>query len=118
MAIESRSSAARWFTPRFLAQPTPMLGKMREVFLRLSPEGYVACCAAVRDMDQRESIGRIAAPTLVVAGTHDASTTPAAGQFMVGKIQGARYAELDAAHISNVEAAERFTETVLAFVAE
>jgi hypothetical protein len=37
---------------------------------------------------------------------------------MVGKIRGARYAELDAAHISNVEAAERFTETVLAFVAE
>jgi 3-oxoadipate enol-lactonase len=116
-AIES-AVMARWFTQRFLAQPTPMLGKMREVFLRLSPEGYVACCAAVRDMDQRESIARIAAPTLVVAGTHDASTTPAAGQFMVGKIRGARYAELDAAHISNVEAAERFTETVLAFVAE
>jgi 3-oxoadipate enol-lactonase len=116
-AIES-AVMARWFTPRFLAQPTPMLGRMREVFLQLSPEGYVAACAAVRDMDQRESIARIAAPTLVIAGTHDASTTPAAGQFIASEIPGARYAELDAAHISNVEAADHFTETVLGFVAD
>ncbi len=116
-AIES-AVMARWFTPGFLARQTPMLGRMREVFLQLSPEGYVACCAAVRDMDQRESIARITAPTLVIAGTHDASTTPAAGQFMVGKIKGARYVELDAAHISNVEAADRFTAAVLDFIAD
>lgn len=109
---------ARWFTPKFLEQPTPMLGKMREVLLQLSPEGYVACCAAVRDMDQRESIARITAPTMVIAGTHDAATPPAAGQFIAQRIPGARYVELDAAHISNVEAADRFTASVLGFVAE
>ena len=95
-----------------------MLGKMREVLLQLSPEGYVACCAAVRDMDQRESIARITAPTMVIAGTHDAATPPAAGQFIAKQIPGARYVELDAAHISNVEAADRFTESVLGFVGE
>ena len=89
-----------------------------EVLLGLSPEGYVACCAAVRDMDQRESIARIAAPTMVIAGTHDAATPPAAGQFIAKQIPGARYVELDAAHISNVEAADRFTESVLGFVGE
>jgi len=116
-AIES-GVVARWFTPGFLERPTPMLGKMREVLLQLSPEGYVACCAAVRDMDQRESIARIAAPTMVIAGTHDAATPPAAGQFIAKQIPGARYVELDAAHISNVEAADRFTESVLGFVGE
>ena len=116
-AIES-GVLARWFTPKFLERPTPMLGKMREVLLKLSPEGYVACCAAVRDMDQRESIARIAVPTMVIAGTHDAATPPAAGQFIAQQIPGARYVELDAAHISNVEAADRFTETVLGFVGE
>jgi 3-oxoadipate enol-lactonase len=116
-AIES-GVLARWFTPQFLEKPTPMLGKMREVLLQLSPEGYVACCAAVRDMDQRESIARITAPTMVIAGTHDAATPPAAGQFIAKQIPGARYVELDAAHISNVEAADRFTESVLGFVAE
>ena len=37
---------------------------------------------------------------------------------MVGKIKGARYVELDAAHISNVEAADRFTAAVLDFIAD
>jgi 3-oxoadipate enol-lactonase len=117
MAAIEPAVMGRWFTQRFLADPTPMLARMKEVFLGLSPEGYVACCAAVRDMDQRESIARVTAPTLVIAGTHDASTTPAMGEYMVGKITGARYTELDAAHISNVEAPERFTEALAGFVA-
>jgi 3-oxoadipate enol-lactonase len=118
MAAIEPAVMARWFTARFLERRGPMLGRMREVFLGLPPEGYVACCAAVRDMDQRESIARITAPTLVVAGTHDASTTPAAGQFIASRIPGARYVELDAAHISNVEAAESFTAAVLDFIAD
>jgi 3-oxoadipate enol-lactonase len=120
-AIES-GVLARWFTPGFLQQPTPMRGpifdRMRETLLALSPEGYAACCAAVRDMDQRETIARIGTPTLVIAGTHDAATPPAAGQFIAKQIRGAQYVELDAAHISNVEAADRFTEAVLRFVAD
>jgi len=116
MAAIEPAVMGRWFTQRFLADPTPMLARMKEVFLGLSPDGYVACCAAVRDMDQRESIARINAPTLVIAGTHDASTTPAMGQYMVGKIKGARYIELDAAHISNVEATGRFNEALAGFV--
>jgi 3-oxoadipate enol-lactonase len=116
-AIES-GVLARWFTLRFLEQPTPMLGRMRETLLALSPEGYAACCAAVRDMDQRETIARIGTPTLVIAGAHDAATPPAAGQFIAEQIRGAQYVELEAAHISNVEAADRFTEAVLRFLAD
>jgi 3-oxoadipate enol-lactonase len=117
MAAIEQGVLARWFTPAFLGEPTPMLGRMRETLLGLAPEGYAACCAAVRDMDQREAIARIAAPTLVVAGTHDAATPPAAGQFIAGRIPGARYVELPAAHISNVEVADRFNAAVLDFLA-
>lgn len=116
MAAIEAGVLARWFTPAFLEQPTPMLGRMRKTLLGLAPEGYAACCAAVRDMDQREAIVRIAAPTLVVAGTHDAATPPAAGQLIAGRIPGARYVELPAAHISNVEDADRFNAAVLDFL--
>jgi 3-oxoadipate enol-lactonase len=114
-AIES-GVLARWFTPRFLEQRSPMLGRMRETLLHLSPEGYVACCAAVRDMDQREAIARIAAPTLVIAGALDEATPPAEGRFIAERVPGAQYVELDAAHISNVEASDRFTAAVLGFL--
>ena len=81
-----------------------------------SIEGYAASCAAVRDMDQRELLPRIKRPTLVISGTHDLATPPADGQRMVQSIEGARYVELDAAHISNVEAAAAFTKAVTEFL--
>ena len=39
MAAIEAAVMARWFTPRFLARPTPMLGRMREVFLAAVARG-------------------------------------------------------------------------------
>jgi 3-oxoadipate enol-lactonase len=88
------------------------------MLLTTPAKGYVASCAAVRDMDQRESVSRIAAPTLVIAGAHDPVTTPSDCRFLVERIRGARYVELDAAHLSNVEAPEAFTAAVTGFLAQ
>lgn len=79
--------------------------------------GYVAQCAAVRDADFRDALPTIGAPTLVIAGKHDASTTVADGAFLAQRIPGARLVELDAAHISNVEQPADFTRAVLDFLA-
>ncbi len=68
-------------------------------------------------MDQGESIANIRAQTLVIAGTHDVATPPADGKFLADHIKGARYVELPAAHISNIEASEAFTQNVLQFLA-
>ena len=86
------------------------------MLLNTPAAGYVASCAAVRDMDQRDSAMRIAAPTLVIAGTHDLATPPAEGRFLVERIAGARYVELGAAHLSNIEAAPQFTTAVREFL--
>jgi pimeloyl-ACP methyl ester carboxylesterase len=48
-------------------------------------------------------LAAIRVPTLVIAGTHDLSTPPVDGHFIADHVPGARYVELDAAHISNVE---------------
>ena len=76
----------------------------------------MACCAAVRDFDCREQLGKIRAPTLVIAGAHDPSTPPADGRFISQKIPGARYVELDAAHLSNIEAQDWFNRELSAFL--
>ncbi len=68
-----------------------------------NPDGYIANCAAVRDFDARDTVAAIHVPTLVISGTHDAATTPANGRYLAEHIAGARYAELDAAHLSNIE---------------
>jgi 3-oxoadipate enol-lactonase len=105
-----------WFTPRFRDAAADTVKRMRAMLIASSADGYVASCAAVRDMDQWATLSSIDRATLIVTGTHDAAAPPADGRRMAEVIPGAKHVELDAAHISNVEAAGRFTAEVLAFL--
>jgi len=86
------------------------------MLLAASPDAYIACCEALRDIDQRETVSRIKSRALIIAGAHDAVTTPTDAHFLESQISGARYVELDAAHISNIEAAAAFTAAVQHFL--
>jgi 3-oxoadipate enol-lactonase len=108
----------RWFTPAFHERAPGTIEAMRRTLVATPPDGYIACCAAVRDMDQRAAIARIGAPTLVIAGSQDAATPPADGRFLAETIPGAKYVELEAAHISNIEVVDGFTDAVLRFLGE
>ncbi len=106
----------RWFTNDFLAHAPAQVDRVRAMLANTQVEGYVANCAAVRDMDQRADLGRIATPTLVIGGKYDKSTPPEHGELIARSIPGARYVELNAAHLSNWEAAQAFTRHVVTFL--
>jgi len=53
---------------------------------------------------------------LVIAGAHDPAAPPADGRFLADQIPAARYAELNAAHLSNIEDQDRFNNEVAAFL--
>jgi 3-oxoadipate enol-lactonase len=116
MAVVADATIERWFTAGFRAASAEAVAAIKRQVLATDPAGYLACSAAIRDNDQQESIRSIRAPTLVIAGTHDAGTPPAANKLVADRIPGARYVELDAAHISNIEAAAEYTQTVLDFL--
>src|SRR5271166_2339268 len=42
----------RWFTPQFRASFPERVARAQRMLENASPEGYAACCAAIRDMDQ------------------------------------------------------------------
>ena len=77
--------------------------------------GYRLLRAAAR-MDQRDLLPRIKAPTLVIAGKHDGATPPEANEYISNHIPGAKFALVDAAHLSNIEQSEAYTKAVLAFL--
>jgi len=106
----------RWFTPDFRKVSVGPIQNIRKMLLRSPVEGYVGGCTAVRDMDARESIAGIRVPTLIISGTHDPVTTPSDGRFMAERIAGSVYKELQAAHLSNVEAAHAFTMEMVSFL--
>src|SRR5580658_5281926 len=107
---------ARWFTEDFAKRAPAQVEAARQMLLHTPPEGYAATCAALRDEDLREAISRVSLPTLVISGTHDTATPPVDGRFVAEKIPGAQHLELNAAHLSNIEAAEPFTAALLNFL--
>ena len=68
--------------------------------------------------DLRDEIAKITAPMLVIAGASDPVTTLDDARFIVERVPGARIATLEASHLSNIEAAQAFDSTVLAFLME
>jgi 3-oxoadipate enol-lactonase len=106
----------RWFTAGFRARAPHAVGRIRAMLKSTPADGYVACCAAVRDADLWSVIAGLRPRTLVIAGAHDAAAPPADGKKLAERIADGRCVELDAAHISNVEAADRFTAEVIGFL--
>ena len=106
----------RWFSSDFRSKSPDVITTIKQSFERTNPEGYAANCAAIRDFDTRETIAAIHTPTLVISGTHDVATTPADGRYLADHIAGARYVELNAAHLSNIETSDRFNTELNAFV--
>jgi 3-oxoadipate enol-lactonase len=106
----------RWYTPEFRASAPATTHATLQVLEATPAEGYLACCAALRDSDLRESIKAIRTPTLILSGAKDPVSPPADGQYLANAIPGAQYRELNAAHLSNVEAPADFSREVLRFL--
>ncbi|MES2257096.1 MAG: 3-oxoadipate enol-lactonase [Pseudomonadota bacterium] len=106
----------RWLSADFRERQPQAAQRVVEMALASAPAGYIGSCAAIRDMDQRISIGAIAAPVLVVGSASDAATPPADGRYIAGAIGGARYVELPGGHLSNVEEPARLAAEIRNFL--
>jgi len=104
----------RWLPPDVRAARPQAEEHLRALVRSTPAEGYAGCCEAIRDMDLRDRLPRIDAPTLVVAGSQDPSTPAEKVRTIAHAIPGARYAELEgAAHIANMARPEEFERAVL-----
>ncbi len=107
----------RWFTPAGPTRLPEEVAKVREMILTTPVVGFSACCAAIREMDQRESIRTITTPTLVIVGEQDPGTTVEMARLIHERIEGSKLVILpEAAHLSNVEQSEGFNAALLDFL--
>ena len=106
----------RWFTRDFQERAPAQVDAMAARFRSTSAEAYAATAAALRDADQREAIRSVKNRVLVIVGTQDAATPPTAGGLIAEHIPGARLVALEAAHLSNIEAANEFTRAIVSFL--
>jgi 3-oxoadipate enol-lactonase len=106
----------RWLTAGFRASHPEETQSIQVMLEAANPEGYIACCAALRDVDLRGGISTIRNACLALTGTHDTTSPPEEAHFLERSISGAAYAEIPAAHLSNVEARDEFNRHVLQFL--
>jgi 3-oxoadipate enol-lactonase len=86
---------------------------------RVSPETYRASMLCIVGFDRRDALGRIAVPTLVLAGERDTNAPAPMMEKMASKIPGARYVCLKGAgHLANLEQPAAFNEIVMKFLTE
>ena len=114
MAVLGSSMVERWFTSAFLAAHPDQADKMREDLEDTPAEGYAGACEAILQMDLRERLASITAPTLAIAGAEDPATPPEHLRLIADSIPGARFELIDdAAHLANLEQPARVNALLL-----
>jgi 3-oxoadipate enol-lactonase len=106
------------FHARTLEEKPDVVGAIRDVISSTSPLTVAGTLIALAARtDSTPSLFRIAVPTLIMVGRHDAVTPPSASQAMKEKIAGAELHVIrEAGHLSNLENPEEFTTHLFNFL--
>jgi 3-oxoadipate enol-lactonase len=99
-------------------QDYELVENVRAMILENSPDGAVAALGAMRERpDSRPLLGEINVPTLVIGGEWDNISSPEVMGAMADEIPDARHVTIpDAAHLSNLEAPDKFNATLDEFL--
>jgi 3-oxoadipate enol-lactonase len=116
MSDVAREVVARWFSTEFRDKSADVVSTYRRMLESTDVIGYCNCCEAIRDMDQRADVASINLPVLIISGDLDPVTPPSEGDYLARNISDAKYKRLRAAHLSNIECAEEFTEALRLFL--
>ena len=116
MAPIADAVSQRWFTADFISRHPESVNAIKRMVINTPLEGYVGCCAAVRDFDVRADMGKIAMPVMVIAGDADPATPSQLTKQIAQAIPDSRFELLPAAHLSNVECPVMFSRLLTDFL--
>lgn len=117
MAVVVDATIDRWFTKTGQIYLASSVEKVRRIILNTPVKGFCACCAAIRDMDQRETIRTVLTPTLVIVGEHDSGTPVSAAEYIHQGITSSLLKIIsDAAHFVHMEQSSKFNHALLEFI--
>jgi 3-oxoadipate enol-lactonase len=111
------AARTRWWSPDFPQRNPGWAERGLTCLATTSPVGYIGCCHALAASDLSGEVTGITTPTLVVGGSLDQSTTPAAAEWLHSHIPASELTIIEgAAHVSNLDRPERFTEALQRFL--
>jgi 3-oxoadipate enol-lactonase len=122
-AIENGGMAAirDMVVGRFLSLPFrrqhPETAEWVASILEATPsDGYIGSCRALAEADLSEVARHVETPCLVIGSLLDEATPPAQAEELAALLRTSQLTLLaDAAHLSNIEQADAFTDLVISF---
>ncbi|MFG1795769.1 3-oxoadipate enol-lactonase [Nocardia sp. NPDC049149] len=119
MDVVAAEAMQRWFTPAWRAANPEQVRAFQHMVTATPLDGYVSCCRAIQSIDIIDSLPTISASTLVISAAQDTATPPEAGRQIAAAIPNARFELVeDAAHLGNIEQADRFTDLIRSHLLE
>ncbi|MEV6826497.1 3-oxoadipate enol-lactonase [Amycolatopsis sp. NPDC051102] len=114
-AAIAAAGVSRWLTPGYIERHPDRAEFLRAMIAAVPAAGYAACCEVIERMDQLDSLPKISAPTLVIAGAEDPATAPEEHARPIAEgIPGARLEVVaGAAHLGSYERPAEFTRLIL-----
>ncbi|MGH8598752.1 MAG: 3-oxoadipate enol-lactonase [Gammaproteobacteria bacterium] len=111
------ATISRWFTQANQARLPEAVARVRAGILATPTAGYIGCGAAIRGMDQRETIRTIRTPSLVMVGALDPSTTVEEARLLNERIIGSELVIIrDTQHFLNIEEPQEFNAASVDFL--
>ncbi|HEY5896157.1 MAG TPA: 3-oxoadipate enol-lactonase [Burkholderiales bacterium] len=107
------STMERWFTPAFREHPEAK--KIAGIIAATPVNGYVGCSQAIMKLNTTARLKEIKLPVLAITGEADGAA--AATRYIGENVPGAKFVSIaQAAHIANLEQAEKFNQALRAFL--
>lgn len=100
------------------SQRSEVVEEVRRIASAQTSSGIVGALRVLRDRpDASASLGNVRVPTLVLVGSEDTLTPPAAAETLAAGIAGAQLVKISGAgHLSNLEQPELFSAAVRSFL--
>ena len=105
-----------WFTEAFRAKNPGVVKLALEMLLGTDPDAYVALIETIRQMDLRPELTMNTSPFLTMYGDMDLATPPAVNRYLHDRIGNSTLVALRAAHLANIEARVRFSQSLRGFM--
>jgi len=107
----------RWFTPQYLEENPPEVEMIRKQIAATPLAGYLGCSEALGGLNYLEQLPEIKLTTLIMVGEEDPGTPVAASEAIHERIVGSQLVILPSArHLSNIEQADAFNESLMHFL--
>lgn len=103
----------RWFTKPFRDAHPEVMQRIADTIRATPVEGYAGCGRAIAKLNFTERLRTVRCPTLVIVGDQDTGTPIEMAREIHDAVEGSQLKVIaSAAHLSNIEQAEAFSNTV------